>query len=379
MPAKSPQPQATITLRELNRATLTRQMLLQREAIGVVDAVERLGALQAQYSPSPYVALWSRLVDFQRDELTQALHDRTVVKASLIRWTLHIVSARDYPYFTVLPIDVRWATWRSSTESEGVDVAGVHRRLLDFASAPRLQDEMANFLLTQVPLTDPEMSPRMLWHAIAGLGWLVHTPPSGTWKYFGKNPYLAARQWLGEMPEPTVEEAVTYVVRRYLAAYGPATRADVLQWSGLPVVSYVDTALERLGDEVMAFREEGGKKTLYDLRDAPRPPAETAAPVRFLAKWDNVLLAADERRRVLPEEYRRIVIRKNGDVLPTILVDGVVAGVWDVTVKRGTATLTIEPYEPVPPATRTELVEEGDRLVRWYEPEAKAFEVIFTD
>lgn len=385
MPTKLPPPQATLTLRDLNRATLARQMLLARETISAVEAIERLAGLQAQYSPSPYIGLWSRVAGFERAQLTEALMGRTVVKASLMRWTLHIASARDYPFFTTAMRDMRLAGWRYvfeaagldvSTAGAGLDLPALHDRLLEFAAEPRSFEELVAFVVTQVPPHDLERQPRVARHAAHGLGWLVHQPPSGTWKYFGRASYVAARKWLEGAEDPSPEEAVAYMVRRYLAAFGPATRPDVLQWSGLRVVGQVDAALQSFGDEVVAFKGEDGK-VLYDLLDAPRPSGDIAAPVRFLPKWDNLLLAYDNRRRVLPENYRKVVIRKNGDVLPTLLVDGVVAGVWEVAGKRNSATLSMELFEPVDPQTLSLLEEEGHRLVRWIEPDAANYEVKF--
>src|SRR3954447_15272665 len=224
--SNAPSPSLALTTRALNRATLTRQMLLAREQVGVVEAVERLAGLQAQYTPSPYIGLWTRVEGFQRDQLTEALHNREVVKASLMRWTLHIVSARDYPYMNRVVTEGRTASWRNIAEKAGVDTAHLHGRLLQFASQPRLMDDMLQFLNTHLP-HDPERDTRILWHSVSSRGHLVHTPPSGTWKYFGKNSYIAAHEWLGSVQEVSLSDALTYQVRRYLVAFGPATRSDV--------------------------------------------------------------------------------------------------------------------------------------------------------
>src|SRR5207245_297758 len=156
---------------------------------------------------------------------------------------------------------------------------------------------MIRFLDAQVP-NGHHFDRRILWHSASSLGWLVHTPPSGTWRYFGKNPYIAARQWLDDIQPLTLETGMVHMLRRYLAAFGPATRADVVQWAGLRRVSLVDTALRALGDEIIAFKDESGK-ILYDLASAPRPTSDNPAPPRFLPKWDNLLLAYQDRERVL--------------------------------------------------------------------------------
>ena len=365
MPKKPPPDLPTITLREMNRATLARQMLLRRERISAVEAVERLAGMQAQYSPSPYIGLWTRLDGFKIDDLTKALHNREIVKASMMRWTLHLASAGDYPYISTAITDARLTLWRSFIERSGVDNRDLHKKLLDYASVPRTRDEINAFLHEQAPHVRRED----LWYIASAGGWLVHAPPSGQWRYFGKNVYISAHKWLGPIEKPTLEDAMVHIVRRYLAAFGPATRADVVAWSGLRRVIWIDTALKSLGEEVVTFQDEHGK-TLYDLASSPRPGGDVPAPVRFLPKWDNLLLAYANRERVLPDHYRSIVIRKNGDVLPTFLVDGVVAGMWTIKVERKAALLSLEAFEPLAPSTRTLLEEEGMRLAAFIEPDA---------
>lgn len=362
-------------MRDLNRATLARQILLARESMGVVDAVERLAGLQAQYSPSPYVGLWTRLEGFQKEDLTAALLNREVIKASLMRWTLHLASARDYPYFARAIAESRTAVWRPNAERSGVDAPTLHKGLLEFAAKPRLLDEMREFVDAQAQLPpDPDRYLYAVWHATSALGWLVHIPPSGTWKYFGKNSYISTREWLGQSEEPLLSDALAHLVKRYLAAFGPATRADVVNWGGLRKVSQVDEGLRALGDEVITLRDEHSK-TLYDLASSPRPGQDVFAPPRFLPKWDNLLLAYDNRERVLPERYRKVVIAKNGDVAPTFLVNGMVAGMWSVKVERSVATLALEAFEQISPEACAMLEEEGAKLIRFYEPEAKTHAV----
>jgi DNA glycosylase AlkZ-like len=374
MPTKPllPQPQATLTLRELNRATLARQMLLERHKLGTVEAVERLAGLQAQYSPSPYIGLWTRLEGFTHDELTGALLSKQVVKASMMRWTLHIVSARDYPFFTRAVTESRVAGWGSIASRNRVDSRELHEALLDFATEPRTQEEIIDYLNSQVP-HNPDRDRRELWFLASGHGWLVHTPPSGTWRYFGKNSYISAHEWLGEQVEPSLEEAMLALVRRYLAAFGPASRADIMQWAGGRKISLVDAALQRLGDQLVAFKDENGT-TLYDLGDAPRP-GDVATPVRFLPKWDNLLLAHDNRERVLPNRYRKTIIKVNGDVLPTFLINGVVAGTWSAVRRGGTAALKLESLESLDYDTISALEEEGYELIRFIEPDASNYAI----
>lgn len=366
---------ATLTLRELNRATLARQMLLQREAMGPVEAIERLAGLQAQYSPSPYIGLWSRLVDFRQEHLTDALLARMVVKASLMRWTLHLASARDYPYFTRAIAEARTSVWSKTARELGLDTNDLHSKLLDYVEQPRTLDEIVPFVEAHAP-SDPERFWTVIWHIASAHGWLVHAPPSGTWRYFGKNSYISAYRWLGieRGQEPSLQDAMLHLVRRYLAAFGPATRADIMQWSGLRRVSLVDEALEKFGGEISLFAGEDGK-ILYDLADAPRPGGDISAPVRFLPKWDNLLLAHDNRERVLPNAYRKTVIKVNGDVMPTFLADGTVAGMWSIKRDRGTAVLSLEPLVGLEPSVRALLEEEGMALARFVEPDATDYQI----
>lgn len=373
MPAKLPQPQSTLSLRELNRATLTRQLLFERETLGVVEVVERLAGMQAQYSPSPYIGLWTRLLDFRHEQLTEAILSRQIIKASLMRWTLHLASARDYPYFSRAVTESRLAGWKSTGQKRGIDTVALHKSLMDFISEPRPLDDITEHLAMQVPAPEG-LSRRDLWYLASSHGGLVHTPPSGTWRYFGKNSYIDSRLWLEGLEEPPLDEAMRWLVQRYLAAFGPASRADILQWGGVRRMGMIDAALQSLGDELTAFKDEKGT-VLYDLGGAPRPGGDTPVPPRFLPKWDNLLLAYQDRERVLPARYRKSIIKINGDVLPTFLVDGVVAGTWATTRERDAALLRLEPLEAVAPDTIAALEAEAQDLIRFIELDASIFAV----
>jgi Winged helix DNA-binding domain len=290
-----------LSLRELNRALLERQLLLERRRLSVPRAVERLCALQAQYSPSPYVALWSRIAGFRKEQLTRALEQRRVVKSSLFRGTLHITSARDYPYFA--------AAWLPRTR----------------ALAP-----------------------------------LVHLPPAGTWRFHGRPQLLAMQTWLG-VDLPSREAGVEHLVRSYLAAFGPATQDDLARFAGFRVGD-VRPGLEQV--DLRRFRDERGR-VLLDLRRAPLPDGDTRAPVRFLLKWDSAILgyAPPERTRILPEPFRTKVIKQNGDVAPTVLVDGFVAATWEIDRK---GRLIVTPLRRLTKNERSEIDEEGERLREFY-------------
>jgi len=310
--------------------------------------VERLCALQAQYSPSPYIALWSRLAGFRKEQLTRALEQRRVVKSSLFRITLHITSARDYPYFAA--VWLRAAQERTPGMTSET-IAGLSR--------------LVNAAATKRPITHEELE-AIAADGLRGFRWrtralapLVHLPPSGTWRFHGRPQLLAMKKWLG-VDLPAREDGAERLVRSYLAAFGPATQEDLLRFAGVRVGD-VRAGLERL--RLRTYRDERGR-VLLDLPRAPLPPGDTPAPVRFLPKWDSTLLghAPPERTRILPEQFRETVIRKNGDVLPTVLVDGFVAATWEVDRKHG---LQIRPLSRLSKAERAQIDDEGERLLRF--------------
>ena len=338
-----------LTLRELNRALLARQLLLERRKLGVQQTVEKLCAIQAQWPQSPYIALWTRLIGFRKEQLTRALEQHKVVKSTLFRITLHMTSARDYPYFaSVVLRAVRERTPRSNLEQ----LEELGRAVRDAA--------------TKGTLTHEELE-AMGADAMGGVRWrtrtltpLVHLPPGGTWSHYGRVQLRAMEAVLGlELPER--DDGAERLVERYLSAFGPATQQDLLRFGGLRVMD-VRAGLERV--ELRRFRDERGR-VLLDVPDAPLPDGDTPAPVRFLPKWDSSILAyaPPERTRILPEKFRPTVIAKNGDVAPTVLVDGFVAATWDIGTKRD---LTITPLRKLTKAERAEIDDEGGRLVDFF-------------
>ena len=335
-----------LTLRELNRALLERQLLLGRRRLAAPGAIERLCALQAQYSPSPYIALWSRITGFRKEQLTRALEERKVVKSTLFRITLHMTSARDYPYFAAawLPA-AREMTPRLTIEK----AAELSRKVSAAAGKPVTHEQIES-------IAAEEMGGR--WR-VRTLAPLLHVPPSGTWGFHGRPELLLMKAWLGG-DLPTREEGAKHLVRSYLAAFGPGTQQDLLRFAGVRIGD-LRPGLEQL--ELRTFRDERGR-VLLDLPRAPLPEGDVPAPVRFLPKWDSSLLAyaPPERTRILPEKFRSTVIRKNGDVLPTPPPHGFVAANWNVDKKRG---FEIEPLRRLTKAERAEIDEEGERLVEF--------------
>ncbi|HEX6146110.1 MAG TPA: winged helix DNA-binding domain-containing protein [Acidimicrobiia bacterium] len=311
----------TLTARQLNRATLRRQMLLHRESLDVADAVRRLVALQAQTAASPYLALWNRLVDFDPADLDTAFAERTLVKASLIRLTLHAVNAMDYPHFHNAMLRSLRASRLADTRftSTGLSVEEVDALLpglVEFVASPRSGAEIEDWLESRLGDRHPR-----LWWALRTFAPLHHAPTGGPWSFGSSSSFVAAPTRPG--PE---NESVQWLLLRYLEAFGPATKQDFAQFTFLrqPVVL---AALRELGDRVEALEGEDGA-SLFDVPGGLILGEDTIAPPRLLPMWESILLAYSDRSRVIPPEYRPLVIRRNGDVLPTLLVDGYVAGVW---------------------------------------------------
>jgi hypothetical protein len=359
-----------LTRGELNRATLARQLLLKRERLSVPRAVERLCALQAQYSPAPYVGLWSRLEGFRRADLERALARRQVVKASLFRVTLHIVSARDYPAFAAVVVGPRRAKMAARAPQIDLEAFEQQLRSEETWTIPRVRELVW-------PTIEAACKGWMdAWSSTRALFPLVHVPPSGSWRFHGEAQLMHAERWLGrtlQFRAGTVpgESAAAHLVRRYLAASGPASQADLLKFGGLQVRD-VKEGLEAV--ELVRFRDEAGR-VLLDLPRRPLPPAETRPPARFLTKWDSATIPYADRTRIVARELQREIIKKNGDFLQTVLVDGFVAGTWEVKRAQDKATLVVRPFEALPRAWRDELRGEGERLVRFVEDDATTFAV----
>src|SRR5918994_5323105 len=302
-----------LSQRELNRALLARQLLLERAKLPIPRALERIAGLQAQYAPAMYVGLWSRMEGLERNALTRSLVRRSVVQATLMRATIHLVSKRDYWPLAVALRDPRRAWWERVHPDRPPDMPAAARRLRRFlADRPRRRKEIEELLGRERAF---------------GVGVyidLVRVPPSGTWEQRRADLYAAAEDWVGPA-DVTREEGLTLLVRRYLAAFGPAPKRDIADWAMLSVAD-VDSGLERL--KLRRFRDENDKE-LLDLPRAPLPAPDTPAPPRFLPVWDATLLVHCRRTQILPEEYRPLVFNvKTPHSVNTFLIDGRVAGTW---------------------------------------------------
>lgn len=315
-----------VTARELNRATLARQLLLHREAVGAADAVRRVVGLQAQQAASPYLALWNRVEGFDPAELDAAFATGEVVKATLMRITLHAVHADDYPTFRqAMEPTLRAARLGGRFQAAGLTLADAHAILPDllaYAAGTRTGAEMEAWLAERLGAT---LAPDA-WPGLRGWAPLLHAPAQATWT-FGPTPRYTSPPAPPALGDPEVSAAsLRTLVLRYLGGFGPASVADVAQFAMIQRAR-ARTALRELSGDLERLEGPGGVE-LFDLPGAPRPDGDTPAPPRLLGMWDSILLAYADRSRVLPADHRKLVTRMNGDVLPTLLIDGHVAGVW---------------------------------------------------
>lgn len=357
----------TLSLRALNRATLARQLLLARARVPVVAAIEQLGGLQAQEAKPPFAALWSRLDGFTREELGTALQAREVVRGTLMRGTLHLVSAPDFCALRGALAPVLAQGLRALGErAEGLDVEAVlpvARRLL--ADGPLTFGELRALLLEAFP----RVHERALGFAVRMHLPLVIVPTDDPWSFRSPSRFTLADDWLGSgLVEAGSSEAL---VRRQLAAFGPATTADVQAWSGSKGLANV---IDGLRHELIMFRDLRGRE-LFDLPDAPRPGEDVDAPPRLLPEFDSLLLAHADRSRIVADEHRSALVTKNLRVRAAFLWDGVVQGTWTVERARKAATLVFAPFAPLPKRAASALGEEGMQMLRFLEPDATSYDV----
>jgi hypothetical protein len=364
----------TLTTGALNRALLARQGLLERIDAPLVEAVEAVGALQAQQWNAVPVALASRVEGFAPDELFDALDAGDLVMGTLLRGTLHLVSAREHPAYAEVADGPRAPFWRRTAAEPSPEIDDLLGELLAYAGeAPRSGEEIAAFAEEWVAghpdAFDPgefEHQREYKWRPFLRWSAFVRAPADSG---FGRK----APSLLRAAPKPP-RGGLDEVVRRHLRAFGPAGAEDVASWIGWrtpPVREALD------GLELDRFEDEEGR-ALYDLPGAPRPDPGTAAPPRLLAAFDSALLAyASQRRaRIVPDRHRDAIYeRRNLRVKPSYLVDGLVAGTWDIEVKRSQATVTLRPLERLSAATRRELTAEAERVARAVHPDAKAHAV----
>ena len=358
-----------LTLRELNRALLARQMLLERTSISALEAVERLVGLQAQLSDPPYIGLWTRLQAFQHGELTRTIQQRQVVRATMMRSTLHLMTTEDYLSFrpVLQPALTRAMHAFFGKSAKTLDVAPLVAVTQEY-----VREQPRTFVQIRAMLVErfPDVDPALLAYAVRTHLPLVQTPPGGVWGFTGSPAHAEASAWFGRsLTEPV--DGLRTLTMHYLAAFGPATVKDIQAWSGL---TRLHEAVEGVKPELAVFRDEKGNE-LLDLPESSLPSADIEAPPRFLPEFDNLILSHADRTRIVPDEYRRYIFLSAGRVRATFLLDGFVAGTWKIEKAKDVARLVVEPFKPLSRIDRDALVEEGERLVRFVEEDSAVFEV----
>ena len=384
-------PPAPLTARQLGRATLARQGLLEPITAPAAEAVARVGSLQAQHPEWPPVALAARAANPRAADLAGALERREVVRSSLMRITIHVVVAADlWPMFTVMR-PLRLAQWRlllkadphdsslgrRMTAAHQVAIAALRERPRSSLDLDRLMAAEVGHeatATTRPAWRDPDtrIVVRAAWRHFAATVPLVHVPHDG--EGYGRSRYALASDWLG-VDEPDLDEAEAriHLARRYLGAFGPASIDDLAAYVGRGKggIGVWRDAVSALGDEVVTLHADDGR-SLLDLADAPRPDPDTPAPPRLLARWDSLLLshAPKHRQRVIADEQRPKVFSKNADVLPTFLLDGFVAGTWELSRSDERAAITLRPFAALLPRAAGPLAAEAERVLGLLAPDA---------
>lgn len=360
-----------LSAQQMARATLARQLLLGRQAHSAYSVIHHLSGLQAQQARPPFLGLWARIQGFQAQELTAEIHARRVVRATTMRGTLHLMCATDYCALrgAIQPGLTRGMRSVLRKRADGVDIDALVADGLGFFAEPAGFTAFRNHLLTQRPGCDE----RALAYIVRTHLPLIQAPAPSPWSFVPKSPFVSAAAFLA--PETiSTDPAPEALILRYLAAFGPATVADMRSWSGL---AGLDDAFEALGPQLQRFGAEDGR-VLFDLPDAPRPPADTTAPVRLLPAFDNLVLAHANRTRFIDERFRKHLTTKNLQVNPTFWIEGRVAGLWSLDHKRGVATVTFSPFETLNGAAiKDQLAAEAEAAARFAEPKARSVAVEF--
>ncbi|MFC4103272.1 winged helix DNA-binding domain-containing protein [Paenibacillus xanthanilyticus] len=352
-----------LSTRELNRTLLSRQLLLRRAEMPVLDALEHLAGMQAQNPYPPYYGLWSRLTDFQPEHLAERLLDRSAVRIVLMRGTIHLVTAQDCLRMRPLtqPVLERWLQGSVLKQLEGVDLDE-----LESAGRALVEEKPRTFSELGIRLGErwPGYSADALTGVIRCRLPLVQIPPRGIWGEGGLAVHTTAESWIGE---PLAEDAsLPSLIMQYLTAFGPASVKDVQVWSGL---TRIQAAIEQLRPYLRTYRDEAGQE-LFDVLEAELPDPDTPAPVRFLGEFDNMLLAYHDRSRIMNASIKPRVFTKNGIIRAAVLVDGFVRGIWSIEERKGTATLTVELFGPISDTEKQDMEEEGWRLLQFAAPDA---------
>ncbi|NBD27068.1 winged helix DNA-binding domain-containing protein [Paenibacillus sp. T1] len=360
--------------RALNRALLARQLLLERAAISPIAALEHLVGMQSQAPTAPYAGLWSRLARFRTDELSRLMAERETVRIALMRSTIHLVSARDCQRLRPLLQPVHE---RALKGNFGRKLAGLDPAELAAAGRALVEERPLTFAELGALLRErhwPDREAPALANAVRTYVPLVQVTPRGMWGASAQAAHTSAEAWLADLPSEA-ESTAAELLLRYLAAFGPASVKDMAAWSGLTGLRGV---VEALRPRLRVFRDEGGTE-LFDAPGAPLPDEHAAAPVRFLAEFDNILLSHADRSRILAEELRPLVFTENGLIRSAFLVDGFVAGLWRIERAKNTARLILTPFAPLQEPDRAALLAEGGELLAFAAADAEQHHIAFAD
>jgi hypothetical protein len=358
--------ETVLSQRALNRALLARQHLLQRRRASAADEIEHLVAMQAQVPNAPYVGLWTRLEGFQPNDLADLITSRRAVRLGLLRNTVHLVTAGDC--LELRPLFQPLLERALKASPFGRNLVGMDMKPL-IVEATTLMKEKPRTLAELGTLLHgrwPDREATSLAYAIRHLSALVQVPPRGVWGKSAAPTCTTAEFWLGRplSRKPSIDK----LVKRYLAAFGPATVADISAWSGLTALRDM---VDRLRPQLRTFRDERGRE-LFDVPDGPLPDPDTPAPPRFLPEYDNLLIGHHDRTRVIDHSYRYVIF------IGTLLVDGFVQATWAIKRGRDAATLTIEPLRRLTKGERAAIVEEGERLLTFAAGEGAKHDVRIT-
>ncbi|MBB2947435.1 hypothetical protein FB565_007203 [Actinoplanes lutulentus] len=346
--------------RALNRATLARQLLLERADLSVPEALTRLGGLQAQTPHTWYVGLWSRLRDYSPVETSALLEGGEIVRMALMRSTIHLVTVDDARWLRPL---VEPAIIRSTMGAFGRHLRELDRAQLVSAAVAALDERPMTFseLGKALAPSFPGRDPNALAQAARMWMPLVQMPPRGMWGRSGKAAHAPLASGLAEKPPQDL-------FLRYLAAFGPATVRDAQQWSGLTRLAEVADSLR---PKLITFKGDDGRE-LFDLPDAPRPDPDTPAPARFLYDFDNLLLSHADRTRITGDtDYTAQGWGGDNNEQPrSILLDGFVAATWRIVVSRREVVVTIRPFRVLRATEKAAIEEEGTALALFHAPAA---------
>ena len=360
-----------LSRRELNRALLARQMLLEREPVSAPECIERMAGIQNQEPPTSYYALWSRIEGFELDELTAMIEGREVVRTGCMRATIHMLTADDALWLRPATQPVLERTFKGSPNTKMLREAGIDPAEVVAAGAELL----TGTALTRVQMTPllaerwPDADPASLSYAVTFLLPICQVPPRGVWGESHQATWQTIESFLGRKLE--ADPSLELLVRRYLAAFGPATVMDIQSWCGLTRLKAVTEGM----DDLSRFRNEDGKE-LLDLPDSPRPGGDVPAPARFLPEYDNVALAYKDRARITPSGKPGETVRSSIGYA-AFTVDGFIAGFWTIERDGAAAELLIEPLASISNADRAALADEGERMLAFAAADASSRRVRF--